>query len=189
MTRTAKAAYGFAEARDERRFSSAPEPMSGVHRVPPSRGAETFSAWVAEQLAGAPSPRAEVERLEAQLVLALQGRDVPAALMCACAIAYLDPGHRAARRIKRRCAREMRRDAASAESVPRMVMRWSDLRDLPLSPEDVSVLSCVDGRSSLQEVLGLTALPLEVAKAAMDRLVENGVVGFDPGSVQDRSPF
>jgi hypothetical protein len=150
--------------------------MSGVHRVGANAAAWSFSVWVNERLAPDAAPKTEVERLEARLRLALQARDIPAALLHACALTYLDPEHKTARRIKRRCAREMRREAARDAAVPRMVKRWSDLRDESLSPEELSVLSCIDGKSPLQEVAGLTGLSAAAAHDAIERLMRNGIV-------------
>jgi hypothetical protein len=160
--------------------------MSGVHRVGANPAARSFSVWVSEQLAVNSAPKTEVERLEARLRLALQARDVPAALLHACAIAYLDPGHKTAKRIKRRCAREMRREAARGARVLRMAKRWSDLRDESLSSEELSVLSCIDGKCSLEEVVGLTGLPAAAAHDAVERLMQDGIVSLDPDSQLDR---
>jgi hypothetical protein len=87
-----------------------------VHRRVVARargtGVESFSSWVNEQLVTkseqASAPSEEIQSHEDAMVAALQRRDIPAALMHACAIVYLDPGHKAAQRIKRRCMRAMR---------------------------------------------------------------------------------
>ncbi len=120
--------------------------------------------------------------------------------MHACALVYLDPENKAALRIKLRCAREMQRaeraerveDGAPPSSearprptarseglVPRMQVRWSDLRDRPLSQEAVTVLTCIDGKSPQGEVVALSGLPAEVANDALEGLVRDGIVSMD----------
>jgi hypothetical protein len=97
-----------------------------VHRrVVPGTGVESFSSWVNEQLVAkseagqaghARQASEEVQSHEDAMLVALELRDIPGALMHACAIVYLDPGHKAAQRIKRRCMRAMRgREPASLD--------------------------------------------------------------------------
>jgi hypothetical protein len=79
--------------------------------VVPGTGVESFSSWVNDQLvpsSQASPPSEEIQSHEDAMIRALQLRDIPAALMHACALVYLDPGHQAAQRIKRRCMRALR---------------------------------------------------------------------------------
>jgi len=175
MARMSTAAKSFGGTSAAASVLPASEPTSGVHaRIAPKSAALSFSAWVNGLLSSA--PRAHIEALEERLLAALQARDVAASLMVACSIVYLDPEHSVALRIKRRCAREMQRALARGEGVPRMALRWSALRERGLSPQAVSVLSCIDGRSSVDEVIGLTGLPPAVARETFAALVRDGIV-------------
>ncbi len=162
-----------------------PEPTSGVHmRISPRSSVESFSSWVNEQLvpqaAHAPSApdRGELESLEEKLLHALQARDIPTALMHACALVYLDPTHQAARRIKKRCMRELRGGRPRTADVPYMRFRWSELRDRELSPEDVCILSCIDGQSQLDDVIANAGMQPADAYDVFAELLSEGIVGM-----------
>jgi len=160
---------------------SVPEPTSGVHlRVAPKEAVASFSSWVSEQIARKSQSRAELETLEENLLGALQARDIPAALMHACAIVYLDPEHQAAQRIKRRCMREMRRGPSRPSEVPYMRLRWSELGDRPLSPDAVCLLSCIDGESKIEDVMKISGLAAAEAHEAFGDLLKDGIVGMRP---------
>jgi hypothetical protein len=148
-------------------------------------GVESFSSWVNEQLvdksqAGQASrPSEEIQSHEDAMLVALELRDIPAALMHACALVYLDPGHKSAQRIKSRCMSAMRdARARGAEDVPFMRVRWSELRDRPLSPDAVCVLSCIDGQSKIEVVVGRTELAPARALEVLADLLEQGLVGM-----------
>jgi hypothetical protein len=147
-------------------------------RVAPREAVESFSSWVTDQIATKSKTRADLETLEENLLVALQGRDIPGALLHACAIVYLDPGHQAALRIKKRCMEEMRRGPARPKEVPFMRFRWSELRDRPLSSDAVCLLSCIDGESKIEDVIKTSGIPAAVAHEVFGELLREGLVGM-----------
>jgi hypothetical protein len=180
MGRGMNAEEGLAEAVTAVSFPPTSEPGSGIHaRIAERVSVESFSAWVKEQVVDPFASRDELEAIEELLLCALQAREIPVALMHACALVYLDPEHELGLRIKKRCAREMQRELARGDHVPRMRLRWSDLRDRTLSPPQVALLSCIDGRATVDEVLGLTGLPLAVAREALAALAKDGIVSTE----------
>ena len=59
-----------------------------------------------------------------------------------------------------------------------MFCRWTALRDRPLSPDAICVLSCIDGRSPIEEVVTRTELPPARALEVLADLLEQGIVGM-----------
>jgi hypothetical protein len=140
-------------------------------------GGERLSAWVEEQ--AAPQP-AERMRLEVNLVRALHEHDAAAALMLANVLVYADPAHDIARRIKERCAQQIATrctlEFPKPNAVPRMLVPWSEIGSCALSRQEAFVLSCIDGRLTVEHVIDATAMPLLVAYEALEALVQRGIV-------------
>jgi hypothetical protein len=126
-----------------------------------------------------PTAAETTTRLEERLLLALQASNVAAALMLASTIAYLDPTHQAARRIKARCAHQLESAEAPAfpreDAIPRMLLSWDDIREWPLAREAAYVLACVDGASTVATLVDVSALKALVAYEALDWLIGAGI--------------
>ncbi|HLK39353.1 MAG TPA: hypothetical protein VKU41_21480 [Polyangiaceae bacterium] len=133
-----------------------------------------------DRRAGAPSD--DVAELESLLLRAMKARDGAAALVLASRIVYVDPAHAVAQRIKSRCTQRIRahctREFPRADAVPRMLVTWQELKHRPLTREAAYLLTCVDGRATVEEIVDTSALTLLVAYEAFDGLVNDGIVAL-----------
>jgi hypothetical protein len=118
--------------------------------------------------------------LEARLLRALEQRKLPEALMVASSLVYLYPAHDVARRLKERCADQMDSkgapEFAPRHAVPSMRLSWNELRDRTLSREAAYVLSCVDGATTIEALIDMSALQPLAAYEALDALTCEGIV-------------
>jgi hypothetical protein len=146
----------------------------------PSGEPTTFLKWAEDQVAPEAAPSEEVRVHEEQLVTALRNRDPAQALTAASVLVYKYPGHEVARRIKARCAHQLQRGATRAfprgDSIPRMVVAWHELGDRPLSRSAAFMLSCIDGVSSVEQLIDVSAMPPLAAYDTLDLLVQDGIV-------------
>jgi|HubBroStandDraft_2_1064218.scaffolds.fasta_scaffold622393_1 hypothetical protein len=125
-----------------------------------------------------PPPVQAVAVLEERLLQALHVGDASGALMLASTLAYLHPTHPAARRIKTRCATKVSREFPRRDAVPRAILPWDAILDRKLSREAAYVLACIDGASTVEALVDISALQPLVAYEALDWLVGAGIVAL-----------
>ena len=128
------------------------------------------------------NPSEDVAELEVLLVRAMRARNGAAALVLASRLAYVDPEHEVAQRIKSRCTQRIgaqrTREFPRPDAVPRMVVTWHELKQRPLTREAAYLLTCIDGKATVEEIVDTSALPLLVAYEAFDGLVNDGMVAL-----------
>jgi hypothetical protein len=149
-------------------------------RVAPARESATFLAWAQEQVVSSPMEVSEeVRRLENQLISALRARDHAQALLLASTLVYANPQHEVARRIKARCAQNLR-GATKAfprhDAIPRMRLAWYEMEGRNLSQRAAYILSCVDGFLSVEQLIDVSAMSPLVAYDLLDNLVRDGII-------------
>ena len=102
--------------------------------------------------------------------------------MLASTLAYLAPDHLVARRIKCRCVQQLGKKASPpfprTDAVPRMTLSWDAIKDRILSREATYVLACVDGGSTVEALVDVSALNPLAAYEALDSLICAGIVGI-----------
>jgi len=143
---------------------------------PPS---EKLLSWVEEQKT---PPRDDFAvELEQRLCHALVTGNGPAALINASALAYTEPEHGVARRIKERsippvAAAKSTREVPKPDAVPVRILNWSELRGRSLSRDALYLLSCIDGAPTVEWAIDASSLSVRAAYVALDQLLEAGVV-------------
>jgi hypothetical protein len=148
-------------------------------RVAPAREPASFVAWAQEQVSHEAAPSDEVRQLEQQLVTALRNRDAAQALTAASVLVYECPDHEVARRIKVRCAQQLRgatRAMPRPEAIPRMRIPWHELGGRNLAQRAAFLLSCIDGVSTVEQLIDVSAFSPLVAYDILDVLVRDGIV-------------
>jgi hypothetical protein len=61
-------------------------------------------------------------------------------------------------------------------AVPWLVVTYDALRALPIEPRDAFLVSLVDGRSSVDMILDLSAMPQDETLAILTRLLKLGAI-------------
>jgi hypothetical protein len=155
-------------------------PALAVRLAPPLEPA-TFVTWVQEQLAQESSLKTsdEVGVLEQKLVRALRDRNTAQALTLASVIVYQCPEHEVARRIKTRCAQQQRGATLAfprSDAIPRMRLPWTELEGRNLPGRAAFLLSCLDGASTVEQIIDVSAMPVLLAYETLDMLVRDGIV-------------
>lgn len=67
----------------------------------------------------------------------------------------------------------------SLECVPRLLVGMKDLSTLPMDPRAAFILSHVDGRQSMEEILDVCPMPRAEALETIERLCSMGVLRLD----------
>ncbi len=150
-------------------------------RLAPVRDSSTFLAWAQEQVTSTTVQPVseEVRLLENQLISALRGRDHAQALMIASALVYAHPEHEVGKRIKARCAQNLRGATLAFprhDAVPRMRMAWYEMAGRNLSHRAAFMLSCVDGFLTVEQLIDVSAMAPLVAYDVLDNLVRDGIL-------------
>ena len=128
----------------------------------------------------AASKPAAIRQAEDRLLAAIRSRDLPNALILASVLVYMDPGNAIARRIKDRCAKQL--DSARTRSfprhdaIPRQRVPWSELSRRTLSRSEAYLLWCIDGRSTVEDIIDASAMPPLVAFETLDALLREGLI-------------
>ena len=149
-------------------------------RLAPTREPPAFLDWAREQVEYAATPASPaVQALEEKLIEALRAHDSAQALTLASVIVYECPEHPVARHIKTRCAAQLRgltRAFPRHDAIPRMRIPWTDLGERNLSHRAAFMLSCIDGFSTVEQVLDISSMSPLVAYDTLDILVRDGIV-------------
>jgi hypothetical protein len=150
-------------------------------RVAPSRESATFLAWAQEQVTSTDHVPVsdEVRLLENRLISALRARDGAQALLLASAIVYSCPEHAVAKRIKARCAQQVRGATLAFprhDAIPRMRLAWHEMAGRNLSRRAAFMLSCVDGFLTVEQLMDVSAMEPLVAYDTLDNLVRDGII-------------
>jgi hypothetical protein len=128
---------------------------------------------------GATRPAA-VLQAEQRLLEAIRNADLAGALTVASVLVYLDPSNELARRIKDRCAQQMEAKRTLSfprpDAVPRQCVPWSELRRRTLSRSEAYLLWCVDGKSTVEQIIDASAMPPLLAFETLDALIREGIV-------------
>ena len=158
---------------------------SGIRvRVAPAVDAAAMAALAVDYDTSSPSSTSpdDVCRLEERLLAAVKAGDLAAALTLASVIVYADPAHEVARSIKERCATQAAGTASQPfprqDAVPRQRVAWSELTRRALSRNEAFVLSRIDGRSTVAELVDVSGMAPLAAFATLDRLVRDGIIDF-----------
>jgi hypothetical protein len=127
--------------------------------------------------------RAVIHEQEARLLAAIRDRDRATALLFASTLAYIDPEHEVARRIKRRCLEceetVVARELPHPDAIVRMVISWGEVEGRGLSRRALYLLSLVDRGSTVQAIVEASAMRPLVAYDALDRLLQQGIIAVD----------
>jgi hypothetical protein len=128
-----------------------------------------------------PSTRPEpIRETEERLLSAIKTRDLPNALTLASVLVYMDPTHEIAVRIKDRCAKQLEGTRTRAfprhDAVPKQCVPWSELRRRTLSRHEAYLLYCIDGQSTVEEIVDASAMPPLIAFETLDALIREGIV-------------
>jgi hypothetical protein len=126
----------------------------------------------------------DVCRLEERLLAAVKAGDLAAALTLASVIVYADPEHEVARGIKERCATQAAALAAGSTDQPfprqdavlRQRVAWSELTRRALSRNEAFLLSRIDGRTTVAELVDVSGMAPLAAFATLDSLVRDGII-------------
>jgi hypothetical protein len=128
-----------------------------------------------------------VRRTEERLLSAIKTSDLPNALTLASVLVYMDPSHAIAQRIKKRCANQMDSARTRAfprhDAIPRQCIPWSELRRRTLSRSEAFLLWCIDGRSTVEQVIDTSAMSPLVAFETLDDLIREGIVDLSAATV------
>jgi hypothetical protein len=127
-----------------------------------------------------PGPPGRRDDLEQRLLHAILEHDPAAALILASTLAYLDPTHEVARRIKSRCFKQLRsnvtREFPAYDAIPRVSLGWDAITKRHLSRHAAYVLACIDGASTVEVLVDVSALQPLAAYEALDSLISDGIV-------------
>ncbi len=117
---------------------------------------------------------------ERKMARCLRVGDYDGALFAASVLAYRDPNHWEARRVKTLCARLSYARRAATRSSPRavltMVLEWDVLSGYPLTREQAYILCLIDGVSTVSEVIDASAFAPGVAERTLAGLLEAGLL-------------
>jgi len=129
------------------------------------------------------SPTEELERSRIELAEKYAAGDYPAALALAEAIQAKGPHELAAAAFARDCRRmieaECEQRIGSFSRVPVLAISLSELRRRDLDHRAGFLLSLVDGVSSVEALLDVSAMPRVDALRMLARLVEDGILRVD----------
>ena len=107
-------------------------------------------------------------------------RDLPNALTLASVLVYMDPENAIARRIKDRCAKQLdnarTRSFPRHDAIPRQRVPWSELSRRTLSRSEAFLLYCIDGKTTVEDIIDASAMPPLVAFETLDALIREGLV-------------
>jgi hypothetical protein len=120
-----------------------------------------------------------VRKLEDQLVEALREHDAARALTVASVIVYERPDHEVARRMKTRCAQHLRGATLvfpRLDAIPRMRVVWHELGGRNLPRRAIFMLACIDGVSTVEQIVDISAMSPLMAYDTLDLLVQGGIV-------------
>lgn len=149
-------------------------------RIAPLREAPSFLEWAREQVEHGETPTSPaIQALEEKLIDALRAHDSAQALTVASVLVYECPDHAVARHIKARCAAQLRgltRAFPRHDAIPRMRLAWHELEERNLSHRAAFMLSCIDGFSTVEQLMDISAMPPLVAYDTLDILVRDGIV-------------
>jgi hypothetical protein len=150
-------------------------------RIAPRRESANFVAWAQEQITATDHVvvSEEVRLLENRLIAALSAHDLAQALMLANAIVYQHANHEVAKRIKARCSQQLRGAPLAFprhDAIPRMRVPWHELAGRNLSRRAAFMLSCVDGVSTVEQLIDVSALAPLLAYDTLDNLLRDGII-------------
>lgn len=132
-----------------------------------------------------PAVRSEVDRVRAELAEKFFSADYFAALALAEDLVARDPTDASAKDFADECRRMLERAFAgrigSLEQVPSLAIALHGLRGRSLDHQAGFLLSCVDGVSTLEVLLDLSAMPRLDALRLVARLVEGGILRLEKG--------
>lgn len=158
-----------AEARSESRESEA-RPQAAATRSNAPSGPATSSA-----------PRDKLQTIEARF----QAGDFGGALRIAEAAAAERPDDPAIETAIEKCREALYRTyldrLGSAEKVPRVALRGDAIKDLALDHRAGFLLACVDGVSTIDEIIDVSAMPGLEAVRILYELLQEGVIEMRAG--------
>jgi hypothetical protein len=121
---------------------------------------------------------------EAALEASLARGDYSAALVLAEALVAEEPSNERAQSYVTSCqrilAQEYQARLGSGQHRPRVVMGPAELHALALDHRAGFVLACIDGESSVEEILDVSGMPVLDALRTLFDLVQQGVIVLEP---------